>query len=78
MFFELRVDDLRWLAFDLAEAHNLKHNFNLVARMAGKKWNYAFMRRHPELSLRDPESTSMARVQGFDRERESSYSLAIN
>ncbi|ESN95622.1 hypothetical protein HELRODRAFT_86484 [Helobdella robusta] len=41
--------------------------------MAGKKWFYSFMRRHPELSLREPESTSMARAQGFNKERVKSF-----
>jgi len=69
MYFGLRVDDLRRLAFDLAEANSLAHSFNKNDRMAGKKWYYSFMKRHPELSLREPESTSMARAQGFNRER---------
>jgi len=37
--------------------------------MPGKNWYYAFMRRHPKLSLREPESTSMARAQGFNKPR---------
>ena len=37
--------------------------------MAGKKWYYAFMQRDPELSLREPENTSLARAQGFNRPR---------
>ena len=37
--------------------------------MAGKKWYYAFMRRHPKLSLRKPELTPIARTQGFNKER---------
>ena len=69
MYFGLRVDDLRRLAFDLAEANSLHHSFNQKNRMAGKKWYYSFMKRHPELSLREPESTSMARAQGFNKER---------
>lgn len=69
MYFGLRVDDLRRLAFDLAEANGINHNFNREERMAGKKWYYAFMRRHPQLSLRKPENTSLARAQGFNKAR---------
>ncbi|CAH1974747.1 unnamed protein product [Acanthoscelides obtectus] len=35
--------------------------------MAGKKWFDSFMSRHPQLSLRQPESTSMIRCKGFNR-----------
>jgi len=69
MYFGLRIDDLRRLAFDLAEANGVHHNFNREEKMAGKKWYYAFMQRHPELSLREPENTSLARAQGFNRPR---------
>ena len=73
MYFGMRVDDLRRLAFDIAEANQLEHGFNRESRMAGKKWYYAFMKRHPELSLRTPEATSMARAQGFNKERVQSF-----
>jgi hypothetical protein len=37
--------------------------------MAGKKWFYGFMRCHPELSVRQPESTSIARAKGFNKKQ---------
>ena len=73
MYFGMRIDDLRHLAFDVAEANNIEHSFNQQTRMAGKKWYYSFMRRHPQLSLREPESTSMARAQGFNKQRVQSF-----
>nr|CAH7743141.1 unnamed protein product [Callosobruchus chinensis] len=36
--------------------------------MAGKAWYYNFMKRHPKLSLRQLESTSLARCKRFSRE----------
>ncbi|CAM1311706.1 Uncharacterised protein at_DN0689 [Pycnogonum litorale] len=35
--------------------------------MAGPDWLSGFMCRHPELSLRKPEATSISRVYGFNR-----------
>ena len=64
-FYGLRIEDVRRLAYQPAERNELKHNFNAETEMGGKKWFYSFMKRHPELSVRQPESTSMARVKGF-------------
>ena len=35
----------------------------------GKNGYYSFMKRRPELLLHEPESTSVARAQGFNRIR---------
>lgn len=67
--FGLTITDIRRLAYDLAEDNHISHRFNTEKRMAGKKWFYGFMRRHPQLSVRQPESTSIARAKGFNRER---------
>lgn len=67
IFFGITITDIRKAAFAFAERKRLKHNFNTTKEMAGKKWFYAFMRRHPQLSLRQPESTSIARCRGFNR-----------
>ena len=59
--------ELRRMAYDLAEENNLPHKFNNTKKLAGKKWYYNFMKRHPRLSLRAPEPTSLARAHGFNR-----------
>jgi hypothetical protein len=41
----------------MTERNCLSHRFNKDKKIAGKKRYYAFMKRHPELSLRQPEST---------------------
>lgn len=67
-FFGYSVKDIRKLAFDIAEKYGVPHSFNKEKKIAGKKWFYAFMKRNPQLSLRQPEGTSMARAKGFNRE----------
>ncbi|XP_017773660.1 PREDICTED: uncharacterized protein LOC108560565 [Nicrophorus vespilloides] len=48
--FGLTTNEIRKLAFDVAEKHSLPHTFNKEKKIAGKKWFYAFMRRNPQLS----------------------------
>lgn len=67
--FGMTPTDLRKLAFSVAEKNNIPHRFNREKKIAGKKWYYNFMRRHKDLSLRQPEATSIARATGFNRER---------
>lgn len=69
MFFGLTREDLKKLAYEVAEKNNIPHRFNQELKMAGNKWYYSFISRHPELSLRKPEATSMARAAGFSKER---------
>jgi hypothetical protein len=36
-------------------------------KMAGQDWLYGFMARHPQLAVRTPEATSLARAIGFNK-----------
>ena len=54
------------LAFNLAESLKIPHKFSKT-RQAGKDFYYGFVRRHPELSLRKPESTNLTRAVGFNK-----------
>lgn len=72
-FFGLRIQDLRRLAFQLAEKYKLPHRFNKDAKCAGWKWYYNFLKKHQEITLRTPEPTSMARCKGFNKETVMSF-----
>lgn len=66
-FFGLSLRDLRSLAFELASANNIPNDFNKEKKLAGKCWLYSFLNRHPQLKLRTPEATSLARAMGFNK-----------
>lgn len=68
LMFGLTITDVRKLAFDIAEKNHIPHNFNKETKLAGKKWFYAFKARHPQISLREPQATSMQRVKGFNKQ----------
>jgi len=63
----LTMWDVRRLAFELAEKLGLNHPFNKERRLSGKDWLQGFLQRHPDLSLRKPQATNLARVIGFNR-----------
>ena len=50
------------LAYDLATKMKIDHRFNQQNKMAGKDFYYNFMKKHPDLSLRQPQSTSLMRT----------------
>ena len=66
-FYGLTIRDLRSIAFQLAERNNLPHPFNRTMMMAGLDWVHGFLKRHPKLSIRQPEATSMARAAAFNK-----------
>lgn len=66
-FFGISIMDLRKLAYQVACAHGIK-KFSDTHQAANKTWFYNFMKRHPELSLRSPEPTSIGRQRGFNRQ----------
>lgn len=55
--------------FKLAEAKGLSHTFNNETKQAGKHFYNYFKKRHPDITLRVPESTSLARSIGFNRKQ---------
>ncbi|KAJ8892670.1 hypothetical protein PR048_005251 [Dryococelus australis] len=59
--------DVRSLAYQLAMKNKFSHPFCNEPKLAGKDWLRDFRRRHPQLSLRCPESTPAARARAFNR-----------
>ncbi|KAF0760743.1 HTH psq-type domain-containing protein [Aphis craccivora] len=45
----------------------VNHILHLENKNCWKKWFYGFMKRNPQLCLRQPEATSMARAKGFNK-----------
>ena len=50
--------------FYLTKINGLKHPFNQQKSVAGKKWPRTFLKRHPVLSMRNPEGIYATRVEG--------------
>lgn len=72
-FFGLSTIDVRKLAFEIAEKMKIKHTFNKNLKMAGKGWLNGFRKRNPQLSLRLPEATSLARAEAFNKPQVSKF-----
>ncbi|KAK2577099.1 hypothetical protein KPH14_006266 [Odynerus spinipes] len=66
-FFGITIHYLRHLAYQLVEKYKLPHRVNKEKNLAVWKWYYKFLKNHPEISLRIPESTSMSRCKGFNK-----------
>lgn len=68
LFYGVTPKQLRHLAFKYAEANNIPHKFNKETQLAGKDWLYGFLKRNPEIALRQPEGTSLNRIAAFNME----------
>jgi len=67
LYYGLTKAQMCKLAYELAWKNGLRHTFNKDKMMAGDDWFHGFIQRNPSVSLRKPESTSVARVLGFRR-----------
>ena len=67
--FGLTVLDIRRLVYDYCEKNDIKNNFSHTYQCAGEDWARAFIARHPNLSIRKPESVSIFRASGFNKEK---------
>ena len=67
IYFGLSPKDVRVLAFQCAKKFNIKMP-STWEECAGSDWLNGFLKRHPSLSIRVPEPTSLARATTFNRE----------
>lgn len=63
--FGLANKDIRCSAFEFAEADKFNHHFSTKSKLTAEDWLAGIMKRHPELSDRAAESTSLARATGL-------------
>jgi len=64
----LSMKDARSMAFEFTQANDkVVPDSWVLKQTAGKDWLWGFMRRHPTLSLRSPQATSLSRATSFNR-----------
>lgn len=67
-YFGLAPRDVRKLAFQAANHLNIKIPDNWRReQIAGKDWFNSFLKRHPSLSIRTPQPTSLSRASSFNQ-----------
>ena len=65
--FGLTKFDVRKLVFQYCEMNGVRHRFNEILKVAGRKWMSGYMKRHPDISERNPEKLSLVCAYGFNR-----------
>jgi DDE superfamily endonuclease/helix-turn-helix, Psq domain len=73
LYFGITKEQMCKLAYELAWKNGIRHVFNVDKQSAGDDWFQGFIERNPTISLRKPESTSIARVIGFRRSEVSRF-----
>ena len=59
--------DVRRLAYEIAVKTGVNNPFNETTKMAGKDWLCGCFARHPDLAIKKPQATSIARALGFNK-----------
>ncbi|KAJ4445218.1 hypothetical protein ANN_07019 [Periplaneta americana] len=66
LFYGVTPLQLRRIAFEFASKNKIPHTFNSETKLAGKDWLYLYLKRNPDISLRQPEGTSINRISSFN------------
>ena len=66
-FHGLTLSDSKKFACNIAKVNNLETHFNQLKEFAETEWLNNFLKRHPEISLRAPQATSLARASEFHK-----------
>ena len=72
MFYGLTTQEIKCLAYQLAEKNGIPHHFSQETKMAGKVWLQSFIQRN-RLAIRVPEPTSAARARAFNKHNVDSF-----
>lgn len=67
MFYGLTRSQFRKVCYNMAQTFGVQERFDNINKIAGKDWLQGFIKRHPELSIRKPEATSINRIYGFNK-----------
>ena len=63
----LTPTDVRRIVYKYCVKNDIQNNFNNDAEMAGRYWFEGFLRRNPQMSVRQAESVSIQRAIGFNK-----------
>lgn len=74
IYYGLTPKNVRELAYELALANQVKIPDTWInAKIASTEWFSKFLKRKPNLSLREPEATSLSRATSFNRHNVSTF-----
>jgi len=70
--------DVMRLAYQLSIRNEIKNKFCKRNEKTGRNWLKNFLRRHPQISVRNPEGLSLSRARGFTPESAAQFLKSRN